>query len=94
MQASNTSASITLTVTATDNQDVANSSTNTVTPIGPPINLVQNGSFETGNIEWWTENDSKYTGVAAGAGFFGEYGLSCFSISPIYTSQTLATTLE
>jgi hypothetical protein len=83
---------ITLTVTATDNQDLANSTTNTVTATGPPINLVQNGGFETGTLEWWTETASKYTGVAAGSGFFGDYGISSFSLTSVYTSQTLATT--
>ena len=84
---------ITLTATAIDIQDVTtDSATNTVTPTGPPINLVQNGGFETGNLQWWTETASKYTGVAAGSGFFGDYGISCFSLTPVYTSQTLATT--
>jgi hypothetical protein len=91
---------ITLTATATDNQGVANTSTNTVTPIGPPINLVQNGGFETGNLDYWTLTGSadsvKFTSLSGASAFFGDYGMQ-FSQGGIrggigYLSQTVPTT--
>jgi hypothetical protein len=91
---------ITLTVTATDNQGVPTSSTNTVTPSGPPINLVQNGGFETGALDYWTLAGSAdsvtFTSVSGSSAFFGNYGLQFEQGGGTagigYLSQTLPTT--